>query len=232
MVEVAFEDNGVGMAPEFLPRVFELFTQAAQGIDRRVGGLGIGLAVVGRVIQQHGGQVAAESPGLGRGSRFTVRLPRVASAAQVSEPLRAPLPTRPTARRLLLVDDNQDSLEMMSEFLTGLGHEVRGAGEGEGAIKAVSTFSPEIIFLDIGLPGLSGYDLARALRKLPHCANVPIVALSGYSRDQDKALAKEAGFSLHLAKPLDPVRLTSIIERLTSASVEARNGAPDPSRPN
>jgi PAS domain S-box-containing protein len=218
-VTVSVSDNGLGMSPELLPRVFDLFAQAEQGIDRPHGGLGIGLAVVQRVVHQHGGQVVAESRGLGLGSRFTVRLARGAGTAGVPAPapLKGTLGGAP-CRRILLVDDSADAVEMMGVCLKSLGHVVCTALEGASALEAARAFWPDIVFLDIGLPGQSGYEVARAMRQIGHCAEVPIVALTGYSRDADKELARQAGFSAHIAKPVDPERLGSIIEGLILAA--------------
>jgi CheY-like chemotaxis protein/anti-sigma regulatory factor (Ser/Thr protein kinase) len=217
-VTVTVADNGIGIPADVLPRVFELFTQAEQGIDRRHGGLGIGLAVVKRLVESHGGEVTAESAGPNRGSRFTVRLPRYASTPALEpEPEsarpQAALPKGP-AYRILVVDDNQDGAEMLRDCLEDLGHEVRVAFDGPGALEVATAFLPAVVFLDVGLPGLSGYEVARRLRQLSGWDRVPIVAVTGYARDSDRALALEAGFSSHMAKPIDIARLRPLIDDL------------------
>jgi len=225
-VTVTVADNGIGIPAEVLPRVFDLFTQADQGIERRYGGLGIGLAVVKRLVENHGGEVTAESAGANRGSRFTVRLPRhtrTSSFEPAPEP--ASLHTASSkgpAHRILLVDDNQDGAEMLRICLEDLGHEVRIAFDGPGALEVAADFLPAIVFLDIGLPGLSGYEVARRMRRLPGWARVPIIAVTGYARDSDRALALEAGFSSHMAKPVDVEQLHSLIDDLV------RDGAAKP----
>jgi PAS domain S-box-containing protein len=213
-VIVTIEDNGIGIASDLLPRVFELFTQAEQGIDRRQGGLGIGLAVAKRLIVAHGGDVMAESGGPGCGSRFVVSLPRVPGAAQIEE---TPQPKRvqgTPSHRVLVVDDNSDGAEMLSVCLRHLGHEVRIALDGLEAVELAREFSPALVFLDLGLPGLSGYEVIERIRQLPTCAGVPVVAVTGYARDSDRARTLEAGFSAHMAKPIDVSRLGSIVEEM------------------
>jgi PAS domain S-box-containing protein len=213
-VNVIVEDTGVGIAPEFLPRVFELFAQGGQQVERQHGGLGIGLAIAKRLVKEHAGEIVAESDGLGRGSRFTVRLPRVAGA-QPTYPAERVLPEPRTVarRRVLIVDDNEDSIEMMREVLVQLGHEVVVAHDGPQAIEAAQASAPEIVFLDVGLPGLSGYDVARRMRQIPACAKVPIIAVTGYARDVDRAQALGAGCSGHVAKPIDISSLESLVEK-------------------
>jgi PAS domain S-box-containing protein len=218
-VVVTVEDSGIGISSQLLPKVFELFTQAEQGIDRSQGGLGIGLAVAKRLILGHGGEIFAESEGIGRGSRFTVRLPRVACKAETEEPKRPRL-FQPAAvsRRVLVVDDNRDSAEMMSVCLQDLGHDVRIAFDGSEALEAARGFSPDLVFLDIGLPGLTGYEVALSMRQIPGCAKVPIIAVTGYARDVDRVRALRAGLSAHLTKPIDVTRLESIVEEMMVAT--------------
>jgi CheY-like chemotaxis protein len=199
--------------------VFELFTQAEQGIDRRQGGLGIGLAVAKRLIVAHGGDVVAESQGPGCGSRFIVRLPRVPGAAAIDEP---PQPGRVVregpSHRVLVVDDNRDGAEMLSICLRELGHDVRVAVDGTEALELARGFSPALVFLDIGLPGLSGYEVIERIRQIPACARVPVVALTGYARESDRARTLKAGFSAHMAKPINVSRLGPMVDEMIVAA--------------
>jgi PAS domain S-box-containing protein len=214
-VIVTIEDNGIGIPSDLLPRVFELFTQAEQGIDRRQGGLGIGLSVAKRLIVAHGGDVVAESRGLNCGSRFTVRLPRIPGAAELEE-RRAPKRRAPEgpSHRVLVVDDNSDGAEMLSVCLRELGHDVRIALDGHEALEVARGFSPALVFLDLGLPGLSGYEVIEQMRQIPSCERVPVVAVTGYARESDRARTLEAGFSAHMAKPIDIMRLGSIVAEM------------------
>jgi PAS domain S-box-containing protein len=217
---VAVKDNGIGIAPSLLPHVFELFTQAEQGIDRRQGGLGIGLSVARGLVHEHGGTITAESAGLGRGSCFSVRLPRVFRSLEhaVEEEPPVPVPVRhsETLRRVLVVDDNRDSAEMMAMCLEDLGHEVHVAFDGQTAVEAARGVAPELVILDIGLPGLSGYEVAEQIRRIESCAKIPLVAITGYARDVDRARAMQAGFSRHVAKPITVDQLASMVDDLTA----------------
>jgi PAS domain S-box-containing protein len=218
-VSVTIEDNGIGIASDLLPKVFELFTQAEQGIDRRQGGLGIGLAVAKRLIVAHGGDVVAESRGPGCGSRFTVRLPRVPGTAEVEETPQPRLAVRGApSHRVLVVDDNSDGAEMLSVCLRELGHDVRIALDGIEALELARAFSPALVFLDIGLPGVSGYEVIERMRQIPSCARVPVVAVTGYARESDRAATLEAGFSAHLAKPINVSLLGSIVDEMIVAA--------------
>lgn len=211
-VEVTIQDNGQGIAHELLDGIFDLFAQGDAG-RASGGGLGIGLAVSRKLVLAHGGQIQAQSGGLGKGSRFSIRLPL---ASEPSAKLTATLPPSPrksaAARRILVADDNPDTVELMEALLGAYGHEVRTAFDGPGAIDACENFCPDVVFLDIGLPGMDGYEVARRLRQLPSGKSARIVAVSGYARPEDRALALESGFSMHLAKPFDIENLTNNIE--------------------
>jgi signal transduction histidine kinase len=196
-VEVAVRDNGIGIAPSQLESIFELFVQIDDSLSRSEGGLGIGLPLVRQLAQMHGGTVLALSEGLGKGAEFVVRLP-AAQAPAVVKPRPAKAPGR--ARRVLLVDDNVDAVELISHGLRRRGHTIASAHDGIEAISVAADFGPEIAFLDIGLPGLDGYELARRLRaSMPGCR---LIAVTGYGRPEDAARALEAGFDLHLVKPV------------------------------
>jgi PAS domain S-box-containing protein len=210
---ITVEDDGQGIDAELLPRVFELFTQADQGLERHQGGLGIGLSIARALAEAHGGTLTVESPGVGRGTKATLRLPfvDVVDDAPVSASAAPVAPHR--RRRVLVVDDNADSAEMMCELLGVFGHETRMALDGHRAVRIAEQWPAQVVFLDIGLPGLSGYEVAAQLRQMPGYATVPIIAVSGYVRDTDRAQALQAGFSAHLAKPVDPELLRAAIEQ-------------------
>ena len=209
-------DNGVGIAPDVLPAVFELFAQADRSLERSQGGLGIGLSLVKGLVEMHGGSVQAQSDGLGKGSRFTVRLPRERLASAPSGPQRAPLAVDPNGvlipRRVLVVEDNIDAAESMVMLLRGYGHDVAAVNDGREAVQAALAFRPDVVLLDIGLPGIDGFTLAKALRARPETSAARLIAVSGYGQERDRARSSEAGFDLHLVKPVDPGKLTAAIE--------------------
>jgi signal transduction histidine kinase/CheY-like chemotaxis protein len=216
-VELTVEDSGAGIAPELLPRVFELFVQGRQSPDRQVGGLGLGLGIVRTLVALHGGSVRAASEGEGRGSRFTVTLPR-ALPGQVSSTISAPVPLQaPNARRVLLVDDNHDALDMLAQLLRSEGHEVQVAGHAAQALALLEHWTPDVALLDLGLPGMDGFELARRLRASPRWRLLPLVAVTGYGHEADRERALAAGFDEHLVKPVDAQALAKVIERLVSA---------------
>lgn len=212
-VEVSVEDNGRGLSPDVLDGVFELFTQAEAGREQG-SGLGIGLAVARKLIRAHGGEIQAHSEGLGRGSRFTITLPL---AVRVSEtrPLSSPPapPEAATRRRVLIADDNRDTVHMMETLLSDAGHELRVAFDGPSALHASEEFKPDLVFLDLGLPGMDGYEVAKRMRRLPAGESIQIVAVSGHVRDEDRERALESGCDAHLAKPFDIETLSAFIER-------------------
>ncbi len=196
-------DTGVGIAPALLPGIFDLFTQAERSLDRAQGGLGIGLALVQRLTDLHGGSVEASSV-LGRGSEFIVRLPVAPADAPQSQPL-SPVPdiSRPIARplRVLVVDDNVDTVLSFQMLLTASGHDVRTAQDGPTAVQVALDYRPDVVLLDIGLPGLNGYEVANRIRQQPVLKNVVLVALTGYGQDSDRETSLQAGFNHHLVKP-------------------------------
>jgi signal transduction histidine kinase/ActR/RegA family two-component response regulator len=194
-------DHGMGIAPALLPHVFEPFVQGEQALDRRVGGLGLGLGIVKMLVQLHGGSVSAQSDGPGRGSRFTVRLPRAARPSEPAEPTPAPAAAH-HAGRVLLVDDNVDAAVSLAEVLRSAGYEVRAVYDGAEALAAVEHFTPDIALLDIGLPGMNGYELAAALRADPRLKGLLLIALTGYGREPDRARALAATFDQHFVKPV------------------------------
>jgi PAS domain S-box-containing protein len=216
---VRVRDNGIGMAAELLPHVFDLFTQDERTLDRSQGGLGIGLTLVRRLVELHGGRVEALSEGPGRGSEFVVRLP-VARKSEVesrkSEEGGSAAPNadfRIPNLRVLVVDDNADSAESLSLIFSLQGYEVRAAHDGQAALDAAAEFAPDVIVLDIGLPVMDGYEVARRLRERPEEGRLLLVALTGYGQERDRERALAAGFNHHLVKPVNFTELLSLVSR-------------------
>jgi PAS domain S-box-containing protein len=201
-------DDGIGIAPEMLPRVFELFAQAEQPMDRSVGGLGIGLTLSRRLVEMHGGTIIASSDGHGRGAQFTVRLP-VEMASTPLPPPAAPSPDR--SRSILIVEDNDDARESLRLLLESLGHRVIEAGDGPRGLALALHHRPEVVLVDLGLPGLDGHEVARALRASPIGETATLIAVTGYGQADDRRRSKEAGFDAHLVKPVSPSLLSSLI---------------------
>lgn len=207
---LAVSDTGLGIPPDMLGRIFEMFTQVNRTLDRAQGGLGIGLALARQLVQMHGGTIAVESPGPGQGSTFTVRLP-----AAVQAPPPPPEPVHPagtTPLRVLVVDDNMDAAESLAMLLELEGHETRTAFSGLDALSAAASFAPHLVFLDIGMPRMSGYEVATRFRADPALAPAVLVALTGWGSQDDKHRAKEAGFDFHLTKPVDAAAVDEILE--------------------
>ncbi|WP_240636129.1 response regulator [Caldimonas tepidiphila] len=208
---VSVRDNGVGIEPELLPHVFELFEQGKRSLDRSQGGLGVGLTLVQRLVELHHGAIEARSGGAGQGAEFVVRLPclrEVRGPAPAES--RAPEPPK-NGCRVLVVDDNADAAETVAMFLELEGHSVETAGDGLEALGRAATFEPDVVVLDIGLPGLDGYEVARRLRQSSACAGALLVALTGYGQSSDREQADEAGFDHHLVKPADPRQLARLV---------------------
>jgi PAS domain S-box-containing protein len=204
-VVVRVRDTGIGIAADVLPRVFDLFSQADRSLDRTQGGLGIGLTLVRQIIELHGGNVEAHSEGPGKGSEFVVRLPAPAKARPArKQRFDGPQPEAGCGRRVMVVEDNYDTAEMLADILGLWGHEVRAAHDGPAALLLAATFRPDAILLDIGLPGMDGYEVGARLRGLPGLNDTVIVALTGYGQEQDRARSQASGFDMHLTKPVDP----------------------------
>ncbi len=221
-VEVRVRDTGIGIARELLPRVFELFTQASRSLDRSQGGLGVGLTLVRKLVEMHGGTVEAHSAGIGHGSEFVVRLPATGRPAEEAEIGRAGEPVAPTRPlRVVLVDDNVDGVESLADLVGLLGHQVRTANDGPTGIETVRAFDPDVVFLDIGLPGMDGYEVARRLRA-EFGTRIALIALSGYGRDEDRARSWEAGCAQHFVKPIEVQALQALFARLGPATAPAR----------
>jgi signal transduction histidine kinase len=203
-------DTGEGIPGALLPHVFEPFVQGDRPPDRARGGLGLGLALVKRLVEMHGGTVCATSAGVGRGSRFTVRLPRIPAAVAVPASSAAPAPPV-EPRRVLIVEDNADAREVLRTALALDGHEVHEAADGCDGLEAALRLVPDVVLLDVGLPGLDGYEVARRIRAEPTGARMRLVALTGYGQAGDRQRALEAGFDVHLVKPVTPERLAEAL---------------------
>jgi CheY-like chemotaxis protein len=212
---IRVQDNGIGIPEEHVGAIFDLFSQAGHSPDRVQDGLGIGLSLVRTLVNLHGGSVSVQSPGPGQGSTFEVRLPTLARtpaadgtdcSAEVAAPQRAA-----DSYRILVVDDNVDSAEIVSALLQFAGHEVHMAHDGAGAIEAALRLLPDVVFLDIGLPDMSGVEVAAALRGYPQLAKTVLVALTGYGQDKDRMGAMAAGFNHHLTKPVNMETLNDTV---------------------
>jgi CheY-like chemotaxis protein/two-component sensor histidine kinase len=212
---VVVEDDGAGIEPELLPHVFDLFVQGERSLDRGQGGLGIGLTLVRRLVELHSGRVEAYSAGAGRGSTFTVRLPCVSSVGTEVEPSTPVMrkDTKVYGRRVLVVDDNVDAAESTAAYLRLEGHEVKTVNDGHDALSSVQVFAPHVIVLDIGLPGIDGYAVARQLRGQGDTSHALLIALTGYGQKEDRDRAKEAGFDYHFTKPAEPKDIQEAIEK-------------------
>jgi CheY-like chemotaxis protein len=216
-IVLTVKDTGIGITPELLPHVFDMFTQDRQAADRARGGLGLGLTIVRSLVELHGGTVHADSEGLGKGSIFTVRLPVATEEPAAVESRSVVDPVTRTSKRVLVVDDNEDALELLAEVLRTAGHVVTTAKDGPTALEVMKTFPADIAILDIGLPVMDGYELAGRLRDELGEALPCLIALTGYGQDSDRARAKKAGFAEHLTKPVDGGRLLGVLDATRSA---------------
>jgi signal transduction histidine kinase len=222
-VEIRVRDNGIGIPPALLPRLFQLFTQVDGAAHRAQGGLGIGLALVRQLVQMHGGTVTAYSQGPGQGSEFLIRLPlRAKSYREVPAGPATAVPLNRgnglTGHRILLADDNRDALDSLATLLQCDGHEVHTAGDGAEALEVAAECRPDIILLDIGMPKLDGYEVARRIRAEPWGKTAVLIALTGWGQDEDRRRSREVGFDSHLVKPLDPEALSALLARLPRAA--------------
>jgi PAS domain S-box-containing protein len=219
-VVMSIRDTGIGIAPEHLPHLFEMFSQAAPALERSQGGLGIGLSLVRGLVELHGGTVQAHSDGIGRGSRFVVRLPIV-------DPHIPHTPAEPAVenqvpatgkRRILVVDDHRDAAESLARLLRLMGHETCTAHDGLEAAQAAASYRPEVILLDIGLPRINGYEVARQIRQQPWGQGMILIALTGWGQDEDKRRAWDAGFDHHMTKPVEPTALEKLLALISPQS--------------
>jgi signal transduction histidine kinase len=214
--EITVRDNGMGIAPEVLPRIFDLFTQMDERMERSPSGLGIGLALVRRLVEMHGGSVSAASAGPGLGSEFTIRLPvSIERTDDLVEPSLVPAaahaPESGSRRRILVADDNLDALESLATLLSLDGHEVYRARDGAEALEVAEQQRPEVALLDIGMPRADGYEVARRIRGAPWGRGITLVALTGWGQESDRRRSEEAGFDIHLTKPVDPKVVSDLL---------------------
>lgn len=211
-VLVSVKDNGIGIPAPMLSRIFDIFAQVDQASDRTQGGLGIGLAIVKKLVEMHRGTVEVKSEGSNKGSEFVVRLPAVTAAQPMPA---AAQPSRPVAcHRVLVVDDNQDAARSLATMLKFIGNEVATAHDGLEAIEIVPDFAPDLILLDIEMPRLNGYETAKRLREQPWGQRVTLVALTGWTQDEDRRQSRDAGFDFHLVKPIELAALEKLLAEL------------------
>jgi CheY-like chemotaxis protein len=213
VVEVSVRDHGIGIDPAQLPKVFEMFTRIDDSADRAPEGLGVGLPLAQSLVQLHGGTIEAKSNGRGRGSEFVIRLPLSQLFPDAGRPIQqadSDAPSRP--RRILVVDDHVDAAESMAAMLQLQGHEVVVAHSGLKTLEVVESFEPDVVLLDIGLPGINGYEVARRLRATALGKNLLIIAMTGWGAEDDRKRSRDAGFNHHLTKPVEPESLIRLIQ--------------------
>jgi CheY-like chemotaxis protein len=218
-VVISVRDTGMGIEPEMLPRIFNMFAQAASPDTRQGrGGLGIGLALAKQLIEMHGGKIEGKSEGRGRGSEFIVRLPlakRQLSAVPSASPLaEADRLSRPSSR-ILIVDDNRDAASSLGMLLKMLGHEIEIANDGVAALDVMQSFRPTVALLDLGMPGMTGYEVVRRAHEMPECKDTIFVALTGWGQEEDRRKTREAGFNHHLLKPVNLGALEVLLSEAT-----------------
>jgi two-component system CheB/CheR fusion protein len=213
-IVIGVRDTGIGIAPDMITRIFDLFVQADRRLNRSQGGIGIGLTLTRKLVELHGGTVTASSAGPGRGSEFVVRLPACQDARSAvktdmfHEAVAAP------RRRVLIVDDNVDSALSLGMLLKLQGHQIQTANDGATALRIVAQFDPQIMFLDLGMPVIDGYEIARRLRERPESKKLFLVALTGWGQDDDRRRTREAGFNAHVVKPIQSAELQSLLAGL------------------
>jgi CheY-like chemotaxis protein/two-component sensor histidine kinase len=218
MAALRVRDDGIGIAPHMLPRIFELFVQVDHTSTKAQGGLGIGLTLVKNLVEMHNGTVEAKSEGLGKGSEFIVRLPISARGLDQDHGgeagRRAQESPSPSGYRLLVVNDNQDAADSLAMLLRLQGHEVRVSYSGMAALEMTKTYTPDVVFMDIGMPGMDGYEAARRMREQPGLGTIVMAALTGWGQQEDRRRTAEAGFNHHLVKPPEPDALEEVLADL------------------
>jgi CheY-like chemotaxis protein/two-component sensor histidine kinase len=218
-VVVTVKDNGTGIPADQLPTLFEMFSQVEGSLPRAQGGLGIGLHLVKRLVEMHGGSVTARSEGAGKGSEFVVRLPVIVEASGASFPTKEDEPTIPkSSLRILIVDDNWDGADTLGMMLRLMGNDIRTAYDGEEAITAAEEFRPDVVLLDIGLPKLNGYEACRQIREQPWSKGMVLIAVTGWGQEEARRRSHEAGFDKHMVKPVDPQALMKMLAGLEDAA--------------
>jgi CheY-like chemotaxis protein len=225
---VRIRDTGIGIAPDALPRVFDMFQQAEPTLERSAGGLGIGLTLARRLVEMHEGGIDIRSPGRGQGTEVEIRLPiRAAPDPEVVAQERQAMAVTHSLR-VLIVEDNLDSAEMLDWAVSRLGHVTTQAHDGATAVALARDFAPDVIFLDIGLPGINGYAVARTLRDLPEFSHVYIAAVTGWGQEEDRRKAREAGFDSHFTKPLSPAVLEEVLGTIAQRAASGRDDSSTP----
>jgi CheY-like chemotaxis protein len=210
-VVVSVKDTGIGIDADYLPRIFEMFTQVDRSLEKSQGGLGIGLTLVGRLVEMHGGKVEAKSEGPGRGSEFVVRLPVVVGASALPPVEQAEPKAQKSAFRILIVDDNVDGADSLAVMLNILGNDTRTAYDGQTGVQEAERFRPDVALFDIGLPKLNGYEACQRIRKQPWGKGVVLIAVTGWGQEDDRRRSQEAGFDYHMVKPVDPQALMKLL---------------------
>jgi CheY-like chemotaxis protein len=213
-VLVSVRDAGIGIPADKLSSIFEMFSQVENALSRSQGGLGVGLYVVKRLVEMHGGKIEARSEGLGKGSEFVVRLPIVLEQNLTRQSANDNREAMTSNLRILVVDDNEDAACSSAIMLKMMGNEVRTACDGEEAVQAAGEFRPQVVLLDIGLPKMNGYEVAQSIRKQPWGSHVVLVAVTGWGQEADKRLSQQAGFDHHMVKPVDPRALMKHLAEL------------------
>lgn len=212
-VVLSVQDNGVGIPAHMLPHVFDMFTQVDRNLERAQGGLGIGLSIVKRLVEMHGGSVEAKSDGHGMGSEFTVRLPAVLSVLQ--RQIESPQAARASARcKVLVVDDNRDAATSLAMMLKLMGNEATTAHDGQEALDVAAVYRPDLVLLDIGMPKMNGYEVARQIRQQAWGKGMVLVALTGWGQEEDRRRSHEAGFDALMTKPIEPAALEQLLGTL------------------
>jgi len=223
-------DDGAGIEAHLVPLVFNAFVQGERSLDRPGGGLGLGLTLVKALVELHGGSVAATSAGAGRGSTFSITLPLLSQVGATGNPQDRSVPVAGRVLRALVVDDNEDITQSLAMLLRIMGHEVETATDGIAALNVAQRFQPNVVLLDIGLPRLNGYDVARALRAIPSMRDAMIVACTGYGSADDRQQALAAGFNRHAIKPITADMLTAILVETSERTLAAEAAGADASR--
>ena len=210
---IRVRDDGIGIPADLLPRIFDLFVQGERALDRAQGGLGIGLTIVHSLVSLHGGRVTAHSAGPGRGAEFVVHLPLALAEGVAARGATADADRyAPVSTRILVVEDNADAAEGLMMLIEAYGHEVQVAGDGIRALELAESWRPDLMLVDIGLPGVDGYEVARLAGASPQLAAIPMIALTGYGKDEDRERTRRAGFVHHLVKPVDPAELRVMLK--------------------